>query len=563
MPIQYLDPVTITKISAGEVIDRPASIVKELLENSLDSGASRIVIDIENGGKQLIRITDNGIGIAKEDLPLAPLCHTTSKIHCLEDIYHNLLFGFRGEALASVSHVAKLSISSKTQSQEIGYVITSSQDVVSELQPVSHPIGTTVEVRDVFWDMPVRQKFLKSDSTELSHIYDVVVQACLGHPLVEIVLRHQGKQMINTSGLNRLEDVIVSLFGKDYIAHLLPIAVEINDVGIRGIVSSPAWTFSNRSRQWLFVNQRPIKNAVLQKAIQQVFADRIPSGRHPFLVADVTMMPQHVDINIHPQKQDVRFLNTGHMFDTFRQALTHHLEAIPASFLPASKPDLPVYEGRDSFRFDRSSQESPPSNMSLFSPHALSEYTTGSIPYLHIYQTYIVLDTVLGVAILDQHAVHERILYDKIKSDFQKTEYQQSLLIAEHVHLTPDKMAVYEASRDIFQKIGIETEIFGPSEIVVRAMPHAYADVCIEPLILDLLEASVESGSLRMEEPLKKWQMVACKAAIKAGKRMKESEIQHLLKDLIETPSRYTCPHGRPLCVFLGKPELEKLFLRR
>ena len=584
MSIRQLDSVTITKISAGEVIDRPASIVKELIENSLDSGATRLMIDIENGGKTLIRISDNGSGISKEDLPLAPVCHATSKISALEDIYTNLLFGFRGEALASIAHVAKLTITSKTNSQQTGYKIDANETIISTPEPISHPQGTTVEMRELFYNMPVRQKFLKSDTTEWALVYDTVIQALLGNPYVEICLKHNGKERLNTTGIHDLKSLVLLLFGKEYAPHLLPIDLQGNPLGFTGIVTSPAYTLGNRSRQWLFINQRSVRNGLISKAISQTFEDKIPHGRFPLIILNMSLDPGMIDINVHPQKLEIKFLQTQGIFESIRHAIDHALRPFGSPTLSRQSPTPLLHD-----TYQTTLRQTPPydvfidkdpiphsqEQMPLYPPLELCDRLpaeesnhdihTPRPTFLQVFNTYLVISTPNGLAILDQHAVHERILYDHIKAQQAQGMIDvQSLLMPHRMALSIHQMAYFESHKDVLNGLGFDIDVFGNQEILIRGIPATLTQVPVEELVSELLtDLQAFEGISIPDGHLEKWKMKACKKAIKAGKRMSESEVNALIEALIKTPDGYTCPHGRPLCVFLGQEKLEKLFLRR
>jgi DNA mismatch repair protein MutL len=580
MPIRILDPITVTQIAAGEVIDRPASVVKELLENALDAGATEIVVDIENGGKTSILVRDNGSGISKEDLPLAPVKHATSKISVLDDIYSALTFGFRGEALASMAHVGQLEILSKTSSSEVGYKITSFLQDISPLEAVSHPIGTTIVVKDLFKNMPVRHQFLKSESTEAGYIYDVVLHHNLIHPQKTFILKHNGKELYNSSGIKTAKQLLLQMVGKDLKDRLIDVDIEAGSIRVIGVIGNPTLTYPNRAKQWLAVNNRPVKNPTLLKAVQQGFRDLIPANRFPLAVLNIEMGSGQVDVNIHPQKQDIKFLNPGKMIDIIPNVIAAALNgqapsppfsspfSSSSTFSPINRVYIPPTQEypqpEHTQAFTALFSELPIEPTLPLGLPAIGTLTDGS--YFQVLNTYLVIKTPQGLALLDQHAVHERILYEKIKQRAASSGHSQPLMIAEIVDITPDLNLALESSTEVLSQMGFVIEPFGPTQIAIREIPVEFTDTPVQALILRFLELAKEAPGATPDLVLERketLQMMACKAAIKAGKTMSLAETQHLIRDFLTSPSNYTCPHGRPLCIELGRDQLEKLFLRR
>lgn len=578
--IQLLDEATINKIAAGEVIERPASVVKELVENSLDAGASHIRIEIEQGGLKTIRITDNGVGISKEDLSLAPLRHATSKIHQLEDIYETTSMGFRGEALASICHVAKLHIISKTASAD-AYEITANPDIAPPLQ-TRHTQGTTILVHDLFAKIPVRKRFLKSPGTEFSYIYEIIQQFALAYPDIDFVLFHNGQELLNTTGVSDLKTLMIMLWDKGIQSHLIAVNRHVERIGVTGFITSGQWTYPNRQHQLITINHRLVKNAMLGKVIQHCYADLIPAKRFPGLVLNITLPPNCVDVNIHPQKTDIKFLQTNAVFESVSAILKSALRMAPkiqASNLE-NAADSPYFQSSSSgisseslasLFYPTSPSELPFSDITDHSAASAQNNRPPFLPgqYFQIFDTYIVLKTSEGIWILDQHAVHERILYEQIKADVTQDQNRQMLLIPEIIELEPHQYALAMQAQEIFRTLYFDLEEFGLNQIVIRSIPVQFSGIHLPEFFVQCLAEFQELGVMTdpaqflKTEYMEKYQQASCKAAIKAGKRLDETEVARLLMDFIDAPANFTCPHGRPLFIKLTQIELEKLFQRR
>ncbi|MGE4169676.1 MAG: DNA mismatch repair endonuclease MutL [Candidatus Margulisiibacteriota bacterium] len=570
--IQQLDSQTISKIKAGEVIERPASIVKELLENSLDAGATQISIAIEDGGKRLIQVTDNGSGILPEDLPLAPIQHATSKIRRLEDIYDVSCFGFRGEALASMCHVAELELISATQDGE-AYRVTAVEGTISEPTRAAHPKGTTVTVRNLFEAIPVRQGFLKSAATEFSYIYDTVLHLSLIHPEVDFKLTHNHQEALNTSGIRSLKSRAILAFGKSIADHLLDIDTEIGELHFSGLISAPTLTFPNRSKQVLSVNKRLIKNAILQKALLQGYRDLIPNGRFPLAILNITLPQRVLDVNIHPQKTDIKFLNPGFLFDSVPKVVASQVRALNllghsetfARFSPVETPSTSGFSLGFSSGVSGNTWTPPlASTAPLFSPQLFSQ-PAEPVPFWQLFNTYLAFKTPDGLCLFDQHAVHERILYEVFKQRHAENKGRQPLLIGDIVEVSPDLYQLFLENQALLNWLDFVVDDFGNNCLRIREIPAALVDIDTTALIIDLLENIKKMPDLTPDLSLvqkEKLEMMACKAAIKAGKKMKDHEVQQLIRDFLASPANYTCPHGRPLFVQLKQHDLEKLFLR-
>jgi DNA mismatch repair protein MutL len=564
--IKRLDALTISKIAAGEVIDRPVSVVKELVENSIDAGATRIQVTLQRGGLDLIRVVDNGAGISSDQLALAITDHATSKIQSMEDLYSIYSMGFRGEALASIRHVSHLTVTSRVATVPLGAMITASGAHIGSPAPVAYEIGTQIQVMDLFRNMPVRQKFLKSAATEFSYVNELMIGMALLHPYIEFTLTHDGKEIINTIGVSSLEDRSALFWGKALRHHMLNIDFSLSEFRIQGKISEPSVTFSSRAKQIVSVNDRIIRSAVLQKAISQAMADTIPSGRFPGIVLRILVPPDQVDINIHPQKQDVRFVNSGFIFDLI-------VKAIRSAINERSAPRDPGYHLAVPMSVPTWGGETVTASHTEVLFRALqwpsAEPSASAVPFggtfLQLFETYIVIDAGKSMLILDQHAVHERILYEQIKNRSAQVAYQQPLLAAQVISLTAPQYARCQEVLDAIRELGFEIEEFGANQIVIRQVPVTLAGPSPDTVVVALISQLMEVESSVWDQVLQdkdRLQRMACRAAIKAGKRMSALEVQSMIFDLIRSPNNFTCPHGRPLFIEWTKADFERMFLR-
>jgi DNA mismatch repair protein MutL len=573
--INILDNDTINKIAAGEVIDRPASIVKELIENSLDAQATVIQIETSCSGKHLIKISDNGFGIEKEDLPLVPIRHATSKINKLEDIYQTNHLGFRGEALASICHIAEVEIVSKTTTAD-GHKITCQHGKISTVTAAPHTNGTTVYIKNIFKNLPVRQKFLKSDATELSYIVNVVQQFSLIYPKISFILLNNQKEMLNTTGLNDQKTLLIHYYGKEIASKLIKLDTEIASLSFTGYISDPTLTYPTKSKQLVAINHRLIQNPLIQKAIMQSYLNFIPQKRYPLILLNISLAKETIDINIHPQKTDLKFLNPGLVFDAFPKIIKANLQKDHQNLLsslqdqptntylnslltttPSHHPSLNQYK----------SQETPISQTTIPTKTLDNLYQPEkniSLEYLQLYQTYLLIKGENSLYILDQHACHERILYEKFQAKALDDDQKQLLLISEIIDLSPHHFTLLQNDPHLLSSLKIDFEEFGPHQIAIQALPLELTDAPLHDLITLLLDNILSYQSQNISPvSQEKLEQLACKAAIKAGKKMTPLELEQLLADFIACPANFTCPHGRPIYLELTKSDFEKFFHRK
>ena len=501
--------------------------------------------------------------------------------------------------MASICHCAKLTIQSRHQSADKGYEINAYHDAISTPEICAHSKGTTIDIRDLFSDLPVRRKFLKSPATELSYITEMVMQFALVHPDKDFTLISNGQEKINSKGLYKHEHLLVKFVGKNCLQALTPVQFSAGPITISGTITDPTFTFSNRSKQILSINKRLVKNGLIQKAIQDSFRDTIPQRRFPLICLDISVENSAIDVNVHPQKQDIKFINPGFLYDCLPKAISFALQEknshtnIVKPFVEASQPTVShaasfssgstKHETVNSFQ--RLSEESgntyefPPvykklpsnkhiqSSMDLFKPLQSHKSTQqfSVVDFFQLYDTYIIVKTQQGLFIIDQHAVHERILYEKIKDNFAKQTARQVLLISETIQLSPELYTIFTSQLIYFESLNFIIEDFGNQQAIVREVPLHFAKANVAELVISICEQlkafpnSHRDLTLDQKEVL---QRQACRAAIKAGQKLSEPEIKQLLQDFIDSPQNFTCPHGRPLFIHYDQSRLESLFLR-
>jgi len=768
--IVVLDDLTINKIAAGEVIERPASVVKEMVENSIDAGANNISVEIKNGGISYIRITDNGKGIARDDMELAFERHATSKLRQASDLDYIKSMGFRGEALASIAAIARVEMISRTQDQEVGYKVVVEAGDILEQEEVGCPVGTTITVENLFFNTPVRYKFLKKDYTESGYIEDAVTRLALVNTNIAFKLINSGKKIIQTTGDNNLQNVVYGIYGKDIASAVVPVDYTYENIHITGVVGKPEIARSNRSNQLFFVNKRYIKDKALSGAVEQAFKGLLPIGKYGFLILNLDMEPNKVDVNVHPAKLEVRFEEESKVFksvyhaikesllkselventekekediqvsnsiDTsmqneekkvemkeeiedkpkhgisnlFRKITNHkqedseenmtlveqlyqnrkmngaktiindveknyqilnnaknsddkfetkvvqiskddienetstkqninnileekedskEFEDITLSNLPTLEElqnnqkeiednaeenqsetqtgeiwsqiiqekaevenvvkenrDLPkqeeksfdqMYESVFGTNIKREEKEDK-EDIQIINPYEVinddnkvsifekEEFQVPNYKYIGIaFSTYIIIEMNNEVYIIDQHAAHERIMYEKVKENFYKEENKNSqlLLLPDVITLTHKEMDIAKENIDIFERAGFELEEFGENTIKLTGVPDICFDLDTKELFLETLdEINTVALTAKQEKEVKFIATVACKAAVKANMALTEEEVRSLMDKLLRLPNPFTCPHGRPTAIKMGKTDIEKKFARR
>ena len=605
--IKLLDQNTIDKIPAGEVVDRPASIVKELVENSIDAGANAISIEIRNGGMELIRITDNGSGIRKDQIGLAFLRHSTSKISDASDISFIHTLGFRGEALSSIAAVSKTQLCTKTAQDLTGVIYKISGGKEQSLEDAALPNGTTVIVRDLFCNTPARLKFLKSPQTEAGYITDIVQRIALSRPDVSFKFTSNGAVRLATSGNGSLKDAIYAVFGRDITANLLQVDDQDETLAVSGFIGKPQIARGNRSFEFFFVNGRYVGDRIIQKALEEAYTGYQMKGTFPFAVLNITIEPELIDVNVHPSKMEIRFFDSESVFrsiyDIIRKRIIRR-ESIPSVSLNVhDQPEETAAEKHETIQekpvyipepfetvkrnetaqypvFREETQYGSEKERILPKDNALQEeYVQQSweeIPFVsetarkahrivgELFDTYWIVEYAQQMYIIDQHAAHEKVLYERILKRLQEEKhYSQKLFPAVILTLSYKEEETLKRCAEQLRALGFESEHFGGSEYALSAVPADLYTMDHKLLFTEMLDdlADVSSGT----EPrilTERIASAACKAAVKGGNVLSVQEASALIDELLTLDNPYNCPHGRPTIVSMSKYELEKKFKR-
>jgi DNA mismatch repair protein MutL len=594
MPIAVLNPLLVNQIAAGEVIERPASVVKELLENCLDAGAKRIAIDIEDGGRELIRIADDGHGIPTDELPLAIAPHATSKISQPTDLESIASMGFRGEALASIASISRLRITSRVSAEEAGAAIEAAGDEQTAPKPVGCAPGTIIEVRNLFFNTPARRKFMRGASTEFGHISEIVQRIAMAHPDVGFTLRHGDRKTLDLPPDQPTDRRVIAIIGNEMAEALLEFESNERGVGLWGMAGLPEIARATTRHQYVYVNGRPVRDKHIIHAVKEAYRGLIEPTKQPTMVLFITVDPTLVDVNVHPAKAEVRFADSnavhGQVLAVVRQRLLG-ADLTPAARLPTADFQLPIENTDPSvgnveafvnyfkqmdpkqkgFVYEQMREELGADDPPASSPR--EEELTDNIraaarSILQVHNSYIVTQDEAGLVIIDQHALHERMMFQLLLDRIESTGNLESqrLLTPATFDVTGKQTDTLETLAELFAKIGIEVDTIGPNAGAVYAFPSLLFDRGVEPVafVNELLDRAEESSfnpstEAALHEVL---DMMSCKAAVKAGDALAEEELTELLRRKDEIERASNCPHGRPTTVRLPLKELEKHFHR-
>ncbi|WP_069997635.1 DNA mismatch repair endonuclease MutL [Cellulosilyticum sp. I15G10I2] len=623
--IKILDTHTINKIAAGEVVERPCSVVKELVENSIDAKASSITVEIKNGGIDFIRVTDNGVGIPKEEAEIAFLRHATSKISTADDLIKVLTLGFRGEALASIASVSHVELITKTAEDLTGKRIEVNGGKIISSEEIACPNGTTLIIRHIFYNVPARKEFLGSSSAEGAKISDHMTKLALAHPEISFKYIQNNKMQFTTSGNHDLINCVLNIYGKDTARNTFKFFYKAQAIECVGLLGNTSITRANRNYEHFFINGRYIKSTLLQRAVEAAYKTLVMVGKFPFIILHLHLDPAGLDVNVHPTKMQVRFRDEELIYNTVYQGITSSLkeenlvpQAVPKqSVSPAitsssnkiqpeqiivdtffaprktynepsastmlSRPVLAeaFEENKKEFLYKEeklfgkmqepiyNTQHTPAKDQSMIDAHFVSEHIDHhDIPYYAIigqlFQTYWIIQYDEKIFIMDQHAAHERVMYEKFMLSFKRGEVPtQLLLLPESFSLTGIEQVIVNEHAILLAQLGFKFEAFGEDSIIIREVPfvfnqplppHVFKDV-LDTLSINKLQ---DITSLKEDTIIK----LACKSAIKANDKITEKECKYLIEELLRLDNPFTCPHGRPTLVVLSKSDIEKMFKR-
>ena len=555
MTIRVLPHDVVSKIAAGEVIERPASVVKELIENSLDAGATEIAVEARGGGVELMKVSDNGSGIPAAELELAFRRHATSKIGALDDLEKVSSLGFRGEALPSIAAVAEMELLTMASSDEVGsHVLLREGEVVSR-DSRARPGGTTVTVRRLFRYFPARLKFLKSVSTENGHIAHLLSQYALAFPEVRFSLVLDGRTSLRTTGSGDLREVIGEVYGSEPARSMLAVDRKEGQISVGGLVSPPSLARSNRNALSFFVNRRWVRSPLLTRATEEAYRGLLMEGRHPIAVIDLSLPAAELDVNIHPAKAQVKFSQEQALFAVVRRAVEEALARTPVA-RPAAATFTP---GSGQWQSPRMIMDTEP----VF---IVSHLPAMELPLLRVVgqvaNTYVIAEGPDGLYLIDQHAAHERILYDRILSQWSQKEVEvQGLLQPITLELSPREEETLKAGREVLASFGFAIEPFGDRSYLVRSIPALTAGANVVEMVGALLDdLAGKEGPAAWEERIA--HSLSCHGSIRAGQQLSNDEMRELIKQLEQTKQPRTCPHGRPTMMHLSSHQLEKEFGR-
>lgn len=647
--IHLLDQSTINQIAAGEVVDRPVSVVKELTENAIDAGATAITVEVKQGGTTLIRVTDNGSGIAAEDLPAAFKRHSTSKITEAADLLTVSSLGFRGEALSSVAAVGRVELITRTHSSLVGnrYVIEGGKELA--LEEVGAPEGTTIIVRDLFYNTPARKKFLKTPATEGGYIFDMIGKMALSRPDISFRFIQNGQSKLHTSGNHNLKDVIYHIYGRELTRELIPISYESAFFRMEGFIGKPIAARSNRSYEIYFINGRYIRSNLIHKAVEEGYRNFLMQHKFPFTAFNMIIEPEFTDVNVHPSKMELRFRNQEFLYEEIVSAVRKTLTAgelspdftvepvksknpgqiktkvpekatesirkeesiqgnKPGNQIEPTPPGVPG-NGTESIQGNKSEKRMEPiqenenktgqyerkekapepfetkrrerllkeerapygevqavdvHQQNLFEEKLLTADTVSQVKLAgQIFDTYWIVQYQDNFLIIDQHAAHEKVLYESIIKQLKKQEYTtQQMNPPVIITLAPRQQEQFSELSGLLAEMGFEVEPFGGNEYAVYGMPDNLVGVAPMDLLEEILEGAGEKGRITPEAVYEKAASLACKAAIKGNQRLSRAEAEQLIADLVDLENPYTCPHGRPTMIKMTKYELEKKFKR-
>ncbi len=554
--IVLLDDLTINKIAAGEVIERPANVVKELVENSIDAESTKIIIEIKNGGKTLVKIVDNGKGISANDIPLSLERHATSKIRKIEDLEHTYSMGFRGEALASIASISELTMMTKT-AEENGTKITAEAGEIVEVEEIGIPVGTTIMVEKLFFNTPVRYKFLKNDATEFRYIKEWVQKTALVNSDIAFKLINDGKIVFQTNGNGNIRDIIYLLYGKEIEKNLLDVNYESEGIKVTGVIGNTTIARENRKSQILYLNKRNIKNQILTNSADQAFKGATGIGKYGFFILNLEMPANYYDVNVHPTKMEVRFNDENKLYKVFYHAIKSSM--LNGEFLDNDEKEQKkenYIENELEFLTNKFKNNIP--------VELINRENQREIEYKYVgilFRTFIIIEIGEDMFLIDQHAGHERILYEQIKENYKNhiQNNSQLMLIPEVYNLSHKEIEFVKENIELFRNTGFDIELFGEDSVKISGIPNIEYKINKNRMFLDVLDEMLTTERTAIKDVEERFiATVACKAAVKANMDLTRQEVDSLIQRLLKLKNPFTCPHGRPTTIKFSKNELFK-----
>jgi DNA mismatch repair protein MutL len=579
--IRILAPQVAAKIAAGEVISRPAAAVKELVENALDAGARTIAVAVEEGGRKLIRVVDDGGGMTPAEVPLSLKHHATSKLQAETDLLSITTLGFRGEALPSIAAVSRLTLISCPPGAQAGYRLVAQAGEILSASPWAAPPGTQVEVADLFFNTPARQKFLKSPAAEQAQILEILRHLALGYPRVHFTLSTPARTLLAAPAANSLTERVAAVLNPELAAHMLPLSLPQGAWQVTGLVTEPDFTLASTRFQVFLVNGRVVADRILGAVLKEVYAGLLPKGRHPGAVINLSLPPEAVDVNVHPAKTEIRFQEPGKVYPLLLSALRQGLGPLYGEsprYRVTWQPEAPprVAEGRGGELFPRGEAGPAPAGPSSW-PSPAGPWAPGPLPHPGprgwrfqdltvlgtLAQTYILAQSPDGLILIDQHAAHERVLYEALKARGPAAA-QQTLLFPRVVEVNPAQADWVREHLEELAQAGLKLEPFGGASFIITAVPACLANADLEAVVAEAVEALAPSKSFTRPQEVKEQalQVMACRGAVKAGETLAPEAIHALLAQLDEIPVSSHCPHGRPLWRLMSYQDIRQSFRR-
>ena len=581
--ISVLSESLTNKIAAGEVIERPASVVRELVDNSIDAGARTVTIEVFHGGKKLIGVYDDGIGMDREDASLSFERHATSKIKSEDELFNITTLGFRGEALPSIASISKVTLITSPVNSRIGTKVeigVGNKKEVAEAPPLR---GTAIEVRDIFYNTPARRKFLKSIPTELSHIIGIITQKALSYPGISFLFKHNDSEVVNVSAAKDIKERFIQLYGEDFINSFLELGKETSKgVELCGFSSIAEFARASRGYQFIFINRRPVKNPTISHAVYNAYKELMPKDRHPAFFLFLEIDPEKVDVNVHPAKREVRFESPDEIHrlveSTIRKALNPRREeaaeytASPVSGFKGEQSNRDKIQGWTVCETIESALQSQGESLSLKGDFQTDFFAGGIIPDVHrffyIGESFVAEATKDGLVIIDQHAVHERVLYEKL---LKKTTLDiENLFLPVRVELPVKEFKIIMNYKGLFNDFGLDIAEFGTNNVIIRALPREFHGSDMKGLLLDIASGILEQETIGTKDETGKQNllrniaaMLACHKSVRGKKHLNDEELSQLAADLEKTEVPDKCPHGRPTRIYFSMDDLRKMFKRK